>query len=183
MCNKSHRSVVFLNLLKEEKKTRAESLLSLAYLPFQILIRSPLVFSPTKPTHSRLAHRLPPRAAAMELATATAAAAASSTTRAHRPRSSRLAVPTRDSCSLLPSSSSRQFAALSTSAASTASRSRAQRRRLPVASAAVELREASSQGGDSVRVTETLQPGSSVSSSSSPRLSPPRLSNRSQSLV
>jgi hypothetical protein len=59
--------------------------------------------------------------------------------------------------SSLASTSSRS---LSTSSASTS------RRQLHVASAAVGIRETASGGGDSVRVKETLQPGSSVSSAS-----------------
>uniref|UniRef100_A0A453RE33 peptidylprolyl isomerase n=1 Tax=Aegilops tauschii subsp. strangulata TaxID=200361 RepID=A0A453RE33_AEGTS len=50
----------------------------------------------------------------------------------------------------------------SRSLSTSASTSRSQRRRLPVASAAVELREAAAGGGDSVRVIETPQPNSSV---------------------
>ncbi|WVZ81349.1 hypothetical protein U9M48_028736 [Paspalum notatum var. saurae] len=51
---------------------------------------------------------------------------------------------------------------LSSTSRSLSTSSASRRRRLPAASAAVELREAASGGGDSVRVTETLQPGSSV---------------------
>ncbi|VAI73292.1 trigger factor-like protein TIG, Chloroplastic [Triticum dicoccoides] len=58
-----------------------------------------------------------------------------------------------------PSSSSPSS---SRSLSTSASISRSQRRRLPVASAAVELREAAAGGGDSVRVIETPQPNSSV---------------------
>ncbi|KAG8075760.1 hypothetical protein GUJ93_ZPchr0006g42807 [Zizania palustris] len=90
----------------------------------------------------------------MELATA----AVASTAGAHR-YLRRFSSPNYSS---LPSSSSSSFARQFSALSASASTSRAQRRRLPVASAAVELREASSQGGDSVRVTETLQPGSSV---------------------
>ncbi|KAL5225224.1 hypothetical protein ABZP36_011863 [Zizania latifolia] len=87
--------------------------------------------------------------------------AVASTARTHRYPcrfSSPLAAFCENYSSFPSSGSARLFSPLSTSA----STSRAQRRRLPVASAAVELREASSQGGDSVRVTETRQPGSSV---------------------
>ncbi|KAG0519876.1 hypothetical protein BDA96_08G024300 [Sorghum bicolor] len=49
----------------------------------------------------------------------------------------------------------------SPSLASTSRRQRL-RRRLPVTSAVVELRQAAAGGGDSLRVTETRQPGSSV---------------------
>ncbi|XP_062228785.1 trigger factor-like protein TIG, Chloroplastic [Phragmites australis] len=88
----------------------------------------------------------------MELATASAAvaSAARSPNRFSSPRAVSISW---NNSSFASSSNSRS---LSTSSASTS------RRRLPVASAAVELREAASGDGDSVRVTETLQPGSSV---------------------
>ncbi|TVU11466.1 hypothetical protein EJB05_45054 [Eragrostis curvula] len=86
----------------------------------------------------------------MELATAAAgvASAARPCTRFSSPRAVSVSW---NNCSLASSSRS-----LSTSSASTS------QRRLPIASAAVELREATSGGGDSVRVTKTPQPGSSV---------------------
>ncbi|CAN6207862.1 unnamed protein product [Urochloa humidicola] len=93
----------------------------------------------------------------MELATATATAAAAVAS-ASRPHS-RISSPRTASVSWNSPSLASTSHSLSTSPAST---SRRRRRWLPVASAAVELREAAAGGGDSVRVTETPQPGSSV---------------------
>ncbi|KAM3209525.1 hypothetical protein ACQJBY_063917 [Aegilops geniculata] len=87
----------------------------------------------------------------MELATAAVVSTASI-----HPGRSHFSTPRAASWSNSSSPSSSR--SLSTSA----STSRSQRRRLPVASAAVELREAAAGGGDSVRVIETPQPNSSV---------------------
>ncbi|KAM0917601.1 hypothetical protein ACQ4PT_009108 [Festuca glaucescens] len=87
----------------------------------------------------------------MELATAAVAASTASAHQSGRPNG--FSSPRASSWS--PSSSSSSHS-LSTS------RFQSRRRRLPVASTAVELREASAGGGDSVRVTETPQPNSSV---------------------
>ncbi|KAL6596635.1 hypothetical protein ACP70R_047278 [Stipagrostis hirtigluma subsp. patula] len=90
----------------------------------------------------------------MELATATATSAAvASAARSNSRCFSHPAASVSWPSSSLAASTSRS---LSTSSASTS------RRRLHVASAAVELREAASGGGDFVRVKETPQPGSSV---------------------
>ncbi|CAD6270750.1 unnamed protein product [Miscanthus lutarioriparius] len=89
----------------------------------------------------------------MELSTV-AAAVASAAARPHGPFSSPRAV------SVSVSWNSPSLASTSR-CLSTPSRRRL-RRRLPVTSAAVELREAAAGGGDSLRVTETPQPGSSV---------------------
>nr|CAB3467912.1 unnamed protein product [Digitaria exilis] len=91
----------------------------------------------------------------MELAT-TAAAAAASAARPH----SRFFSPPAASASWNTRSLASTSRSVSTSSAST---SRRRRQWHPVASAAVELREAAAGGGDSVRVTKTPQPGSSVS--------------------
>ena len=107
----------------------------------------------------------------MELAT-TAATAVASASRPHGPFSPPPAV----SVSVSWASPSLASTSLSLSTSSSASTSRRRRRWLPVASAAVELREAAAGGGDSVRVTETPQPGSSVS----PRLRCPFNCGRSR---
>ncbi|XP_047074049.1 trigger factor-like protein TIG, Chloroplastic [Lolium rigidum] len=87
----------------------------------------------------------------MELATAAVAASTASTHQSGRPTG--FSSPRASSWS--PSSSTFSHS-LSTS------RLLSRRRQLPVASAAVELRQAAAGGGDSVRVTETPQPNSSV---------------------
>ncbi|AQK38857.1 Trigger factor-like protein TIG Chloroplastic [Zea mays] len=89
----------------------------------------------------------------MELATV-AAAVASAAARPHGPFSSPRAV------SASVSWTSLSLAYTSRCLSSTSSRRRL--RWLPVTSAAVELREATAGGGDSLRVTKTPQPGSSV---------------------
>lgn len=99
-------------------------------------------------------------AATMELATV-AAAVASAAARPHGPFSSPRAVSASVSWTSLSLASTSHC--LSTS-------SRRRLRWLPVTSAAVELREATAGGGDSLRVTKTSQPGSSVSPR---RLRPP----------
>ncbi|PWZ45968.1 Trigger factor-like protein TIG, Chloroplastic [Zea mays] len=88
----------------------------------------------------------------MELATV-AAAVASAAARPHGPFSSPRAVSASVSWTSLSLASTSHC--LSTS-------SRRRLRWLPVTSAAVELREATAGGGDSLRVTKTPQPGSSV---------------------
>ncbi|CAL5038254.1 unnamed protein product [Urochloa decumbens] len=94
----------------------------------------------------------------MELATTTATAAAA-VAYASSPHS-RISSPRAVSVSWSSPSLASSSRSLSTSPASCPAST--SRRWLPVASAAVELREAAAGSGDSVRVTETPQPGSIV---------------------